>query len=223
MKRFNKTTVAAILLTVTAMIAVGCTSEKMDTSGAYGGHDYVDLGLPSGTLWATCNVGADTPQDFGYYLAWGETQPKDIYNWDNYKHCKVDGGRTLIKYCASDHLSELQPEDDAASANWGTSWCMPTEAQWKELAEKTTHVWTKQKGVRGYRVTGPNGKSLFLPAARIRWQGDYAGFGDFGIYWATKLYSYQWKAWTFTFDEDEFDLKEDYRGNGSSVRAVVRK
>ena len=214
---------AAITLTIMATIAVGCTS-KLDTSGAFGGHDYVDLGLPSGTLWATRNVGADKPQEFGDYFSWGETQPKEIYNWDNYKHCKVDGGRTLIKYYATDNLTELQPEDDAAVANWGTNWCIPSYDQWKELEENTDATWTKFNGARGYLVTGPNGNSLFLPAARCRWQEDYEGFGDYGIYWSTSLYTgYNWDAWTFTFDSDEFNVKHDYRGDGRSVRAVVRR
>ena len=106
-------------------------------------HEWVDLGLPSGTLWATCNVGADRPGDFGDYFAWGETTPKQSYSWENYKWC-YGYSSTLIKYCTNssfgyngfvDNKNELDPEDDAAYANWGPSWRMPTYDQAARLYE----------------------------------------------------------------------------------------
>ena len=106
-------------------------------------HEWVDLGLPSGTLWATCNVGADRPGDFGDYFAWGETTPKQSYSWENYKWC-YGYSSTLIKYCTNssfgyngfvDNKNELDPEDDAAYANWGPSWRMPTYDQTARLYE----------------------------------------------------------------------------------------
>lgn len=115
--------------------------------GGGGSHDYVDLGLPSGLLWATCNVGADNPEDYGDYFAWAETEPKSVYNWSTYKYC--DGGYyyKLTKYCTrsdfgnngfTDNLTVLLPEDDAATANWGNGWRMPTENEWRELIDNTT-------------------------------------------------------------------------------------
>ena len=111
---------------------------------------YVDLGLPSGLLWATCNVGADNPEDYGDYFAWGETQPKDTYNWSTYQYCN-GSYNTLTKYCSNssfgyngftDDLTTLLPEDDAATANWGSHWRMPTEEEWQELYRNTTNTWT---------------------------------------------------------------------------------
>ncbi len=114
---------------------------KNDNSGTIDGRDYVDLGLPSGTLWATCNVGASKPEEYGDYFAWGETTPKSTYYWSTYKWCK-GSETTMTKYCTrsdygyngfTDNLTELQPEDDAATANWGSVWKMPSYAQFSEL------------------------------------------------------------------------------------------
>ena len=133
-------------------------------------HEWVDLGLPSGTLWATCNVGANAPEEYGDHFAWGETSPKEVYNWSTYQWC--NGSMfTLTKYNTQsslgmvDNKTELDPEDDAASVNWGPSWRTPTTDQQKELIDKCSWARTTQNGVHGFRVTGPNGNSLFLPAA----------------------------------------------------------
>ena len=136
-------------------------------------HEWVDLGLPSGTLWATCNVGASSPEEYGDYFAWGETEPKEFYGWTNYKWCN-GSQNTLTKYCDNseygangfvDNKRELDPEDDAAYVNWGPSWRMPTVAQLQELVENCTWQWTTRNGVGGLLATGPNGKTVFLPAA----------------------------------------------------------
>ena len=141
-------------------------------------HAYVDLGLPSGLLWAACNVGANAPEEYGDYFAWGETQPKDVYNWSTYQYC-MGSNNTLTKYCTdpnygyngfTDNLTILLPEDDAATANWGNGWRMPTKEEWQELLDNTTVTWTQQNGVNGRLFTGSNGNSLFLPAAG-RWGG----------------------------------------------------
>ena len=112
--------------------------------------EYVDLGLPSGTLWATRNVGATYPDDYGDYFAWGETEPKNNYDWNSYKWCN-GSYTTLTKYCLNinygvhDGLTELKLEDDAAYVNWGSSWRMPTHEQQQEL--------TKSVHGRGLQVT----------------------------------------------------------------------
>ena len=128
---------------------------------AYSFHEYVDLGLPSGTLWATYNVGANSPEEYGDYFAWGETQPKDTYTWSTYQYANGGspwGNPNLTKYCANsqygyngyvDDLTILLPEDDAATANWGSNWRMPTQEEWWELGSNTTHTWTTQNGVNG--------------------------------------------------------------------------
>ena len=100
-------------------------------------HEYVDLGLPSGLKWATCNVGATAPEEYGNYYAWGENTPKDNYDWDTYK-LTTDGGTTFTKYHGTAGKTTLAPEDDAAAVNWGGKWRMPTDDEWTELRENCT-------------------------------------------------------------------------------------
>lgn len=160
-------------------------------------HEWVDLGLPSGTLWATCNVGASSPEDYGDYFAWGETAPKDNYNWSTYKWSN-GSYTTMTKYCTSssygyngfvDNKTELDPEDDVAYVNWGPSWRMPTTEQQRELYENCSSVWTTQNGVNGRLFTGPNGNTLFLPAAGNRWDESLDYAGSIGYYWSRTLVS----------------------------------
>ena len=188
------------------------------TVGGGDEHEYVDLGLPSGLLWATCNVGADTPEAYGDYFAWGETTPKDTYNWDTYQHYN---GSDLTKYTGSDGLTTLEPSDDAATANWGSAWRMPTQAEFQELLDNTTVTWTQQGGVNGRLFTATNGNSLFLPAAGGRWFDELNDVGIYGNYWSSSLYtvgpSY---AWLFYFYSFNFGMSDFNRGYGQSVRAV---
>ena len=159
------------------------------------GHPFVDLGLPSGLLWATCNVGADSPEDYGDYFAWGETQPKSDYSWGTYQYC-MGSNTTLTKYCNNasygyngytDNLTVLEASDDAATANWGSGWRMPTKVEWQELLDNTTYTWTFQNGVYGQRFTASNGNSLFLPAASYRNGTSLNGVGVLGCYWSSSL------------------------------------
>ena len=185
----------------------------------YEEHEYVDLGLPSGTLWATMNVGAISSIEYGDRFAWGETAPKSEYNWSNYKWCEGTES-TLTKYCLSnssgtvDRKTELDPEDDAAYVNWGPSWRMPTVEQQRELVNKCTWTWTKWKGVNGCLFTGPNGNTIFLPA-----YGDsqYAS----GFYWSRTLGpNYSRNACIiYFFSQDTYTI-HDYRCVGHPVRAV---
>ena len=132
-----------------------------------GNHEYVDLGLS--VKWATCNVGASKPEEYGDYFAWGETQPKTIYDWSTYKWC-YGSKTTLTKYCTNsdygtiDNKTILNKLDDAAYVNRGGSWRMPTDAEWSELLEQCTWTWTTQNGNYAYKVTSKkNGNSIFLP------------------------------------------------------------
>lgn len=156
---------------------------------------WVDLGLPSGTLWATMNVGAACPEGCGNYFAWGETAPKDSYSWSTYKWCEGDGDK-LTKYCTNtsygyngftDGKTDLDLEDDAAYVNWGPQWRMPTNNQIKELINKCTWTMTTLNGVKGHLVTGPNGKSIFLPAAGWRIYDEYKINSPEGRYWSHTL------------------------------------
>ena len=168
------------------------TVKKPDTM------EYVDLGLPSGTKWATCNVGASKPEEYGDYFAWGETTTKSIYDWSTYKWCNGDE-YTMTKYCTrskygyngfTDNLTELQPEDDAATANWGSGWKMPSYDQIKELCNGsyTTSEWTQLNGVYGRKVTSKsNGNSIFLPAAGDRSVDELSETGLGVYYWSSSL------------------------------------
>ena len=138
------------------------------------GHEWVDLGLPSGTKWATCNVGANSPEDYGDYFAWGETQPKGYYTKDSYNYNYTSNPTTLSLY------------KDAAYTNWGIYWRMPTRAELEELIDNCTWNWTTQNGVKGYKVTSrTNGNSIFLPAAGFRREHDVSGAGSGGDYWTS--------------------------------------
>ncbi len=140
----------------------------------YKGHDWVDLGLPSGIKWATSNVGASRPEDYGYYFAWGETTTKTEYNSSN---SKTEGKS----------INDIKGDSryDAAKANWGGSWRLPTKEEIEELKENCTWSWTTQGGKKGYKVTGPNGNSIFLPAAGFRCGTSLGLAGERGDYWSS--------------------------------------
>ena len=199
-------------------------------NGGNNGYAYVDLGLPSGTLWAICNVGADTPEDYGDYFAWGETQPKDTYDWDTYEWCN-GGGNLLTKYCNNssygnigfiDNLNTLQTDDDAATANWGGEWRTPNKEQWDELLEKIPcKWWTTQNGVNGYLFTSDNGRELFLPAAGGRNEGNLIGVKKYGNYWSRSLHTdCPIGAGSLFFRSDYKEVSFRDRNRGHSVRAV---
>ena len=192
-------------------------------------HEWVDLGLPSGTLWATCNVGASAPEDYGDYFAWGETAPKDYYDWSTYKWCN-GSYTTMTKYCTNssygyngftDGKTELDPEDDAAHVNWGPSWRIPTTEQQRELYEKCSSTWTTLNGVSGRLFTGPNGNTLFLPAAGARLDESLYHAGSLSNYWSRTLNpGYSYDAFFLGFDSGIVGWSTDDRLIGRSVRAV---
>ena len=164
---------------------------QMLTSGIINNHEWVDLGLPSGLKWATCNVGAETPEDYGNYFAWGETEAKSNYDWSTYKWCNGTYD-SLTKYntnnaCGTvDNKILLEVTDDAARANWGGSWRMPTDSEWKELIDNCT--WTRVTQNGGRLFSGPNGNSIFLPAAGWRYDTSLDDAGSEGLYRSSSLY-----------------------------------
>ena len=220
MKRF----LIAIVLPILAIVVVGCKRESPVANADYPvvNHEFVDLGLPSGTLWATCNVGANNPEEFGDYFAWGETEPKDFYDWSNYKYGNcVDGFYELSKYYDDDGLTVLEPGDDAVRANWGEQWRMPTKEECDELYQETTFIWTKINGVYGRLMTGSNGNSIFLPAAGFRLGEQLIGPG-LGIYWSSSLQTTSFvSAWSLHYDWENCHVCGTYeRSRGHVVRAV---
>ena len=184
-----------------------------------GEHECVDLGLPSGTLWATCNVGAEIPEESGYYFAWGETEPKSVHLWSTYEWCNGNN-ETMTKYCTVDNKTELDPEDDAAYVNWGPFWRMPTLDQLQELYDNCSWTWTNQNGWNGRLVTGPNGNSIFLPAAGCRWNERILSQSFYGYYWSRTLATNDSTAYDLSIDSKVVGCFGDRRRFGFSVRAV---
>lgn len=190
-------------------------------------HEYVDLGLPSGTLWATMNIGASSPEEFGDHFAWGETTPKETYDWSTYQWCNGRWNK-MTKYCTitthgnngfTDGKTELDPEDDAASVNWSSEWRMPSKEQLDELRTKCTWTWTTSNGVKGYRVS-KNGKSIFLPAAE-GYSGSILSSGNLGYYWSRTLGDTKSYYANYLFFHSTSVTAEAFeRSTGCTVRAV---
>ena len=167
----------------------GNTVDLRAASDSHNGHEYVDLGLS--VKWATCNVGAESPEGEGDYFAWGETATKENYSWSTYFDSDEDG-KIFTKYNNEDGKTVLDPVNDAAHVNWGGSWRMPTKAEWQELLDNCTWEWTTQNGINGYKVTsnkeGYTHKSIFLPAAGNRSGIGLYGEGSEGYYWSSSLW-----------------------------------
>lgn len=188
------------------------------------GHEYVDLGLS--VKWATCNVGASQPEDYGDYYAWGETTTKSDYSWETYKWSKGTYN-TMTKYCTNsdygtvDNRTTLTSSDDVATVKWGNKWRMPTWEEMQELYEDCTWTWTAQNRVIGMKVTGPNGNSIFLPAAGRRYGTDFYNRSSIGYYWSTTL-DKNHNGYAYHFYIDDGKGGGDYdRNAGLSVRPVT--
>jgi hypothetical protein len=203
---FSKSTQSTELAVEWNTVKVMSTVE-VTVAGGGDEHEYVDLGLPSGLLWATCNVGANAPEEYGDYFAWGETEPKDYYYENTYTY--------------SDNPAILPSDHDAATANWGDDWRMPTKAEFEELYNNTTMTWTTQNGVNGRLFTAANGSSLFLPAAGYRGYGSLHDAGSYGYYWSSSLYAdYPYSAFGLYFYSGDCYMILNGRDYGLSVRAV---
>ena len=184
-------------------------------------HEYVDMGLS--VKWATCNIGAINPTDYGDYFAWGETETKNKYDWSTYKYC--DGSeKSLTKYFITDKKDRLDLEDDVAHIMWGGSWRMPTYYEWYELLNYCTWVWkTPKDGYAhpGYLVTSDNGNSIFLPASGLRSGGLCENVDTHGKYWSGALAVRPENAWTLIFSMSSKALYEfDCRFYGLPIRPV---
>ena len=184
-------------------------------------NEYVDLGLPSGLKWATCNVGANSPEEYGNYYAWGEVLTKTEYSSSN---CPTFGltKSELQSQGYIDGEGNLTAQYDAATLNWGGNWRLPTKAEMQELIDNCTWKWTTQNGVKGYKVTGPNGNYIFLPAAGCRYGSSLNYAGSIGCYWSsTPIESDSNNAYYLSFNSDNHSMSSNQRSYGQSVRPVL--
>ena len=207
--------------------SISMVSPAQGNTNQENGYEYVDIGLS--VKWATCNVGATKPEEYGDYFAWGETQPKDHYDYSTYKWCNGSYDtqtkyNTNSSYGTVDNKTTLDLSDDAARANWGGSWRMPTDAELTELREQCTWTWTTQNGVNGYKVTSKkNSNSIFLPAAGCRDDSSLYGAGSYGEYRSSSLASdVPDCAWN-VFCNSSYVLRgNNGRSLGLSVRPVCQ-
>ncbi|MBQ9416978.1 MAG: hypothetical protein IJU19_00145 [Bacteroidales bacterium] len=229
--------VATVVVLTAGMVA--CEEEEVSgnssNSSSGGGSDapagFVDLGLPSGLLWATCNVGATTPEGYGDYYAWGETSTKTTYNWTTYRYGTVDASGeldALTKYSLygmhqlNDGRTTLESEDDAATAVLGGGARTPTKTEWEELLENTTNEWATVNDVNGWKFSAANGNNIFLPAAGKYYGSTLENAGTFGYYWSSTLDTTSTSyARLYGFSENGHGMGSIYnRYYGFTVRAV---
>ena len=195
------------------------SSVHNENGGTLNEHEYINLGLPSGTLWATCNVGANVQTDFGNYFAWAETSPKSRYESSNYS---LYYENHFTSYNNFDQMTQLQFSNDAATVNWGYGWRTPTYEEINELVTSCTWTWTTINNVTGSLVTGPNGNTIFLPAAGWWLNTDIAWYATAGCYWSSTIkddYNYD-PVWILYFNSEGSNTSEMYRSNGLIVRPV---
>ena len=204
---------------------------EVTTREPINGYEFVDLGLPSGLLWATFNVGATKPEEYGDYFAWGEIETKSIYSFSTYKWCN-GSTTTFTKYNTKssrgivDNKITLDPDDDAAHVYWGASWRMPTDAEWTELQNNCTLSWISNyngTGIGGQMVTASNGNSIFLPAAGFRNDKRRYYRGEVGYYWSSSLYTnlpYDAIGYSFGSASGAYYVSNTNRADGQSVRPV---
>ena len=195
------------------------------------GKTFVEVDLGLSVKWASFNLGATKPEEYGDYFAWGETAPKSIYNWSTYKWCMNGSSSQMTKYCNdssygyngfTDNKIVLDPEDDAAAVALGGSWRMPTKAEQDELRNSCTWTWTTQNGVNGRLVTGPNRNSIFLPAAGDRDGTSLNNVGSYGDYWSSSLYTDSPdRAYRVHFNYGYVDWGTYRRYFGRPVRPVI--
>lgn len=224
MKYLNLLHKFLFLLIVSCMF--GACNLKKDNTNI---HEAIDLGLPSGVKWATCNIGASSPEEYGDYYAWSEIEEKNDYSWTTYNWCNGTGN-SMTKYCTSnrcgtvDNRKILAPKDDVAHVKWGGSWRMPTINEFNELRSNCTWQWITQNGVNGQLVTGPNGNSIFLPAAGYRYGTGIDNCGSYGYYWSATLgENNSGLACGLSFYKGSRGWNDSGRYYGHSVRPVTDK
>lgn len=207
-------------------------NNRIGAGGIIDNHEYVDLGLPSGTLWAKMNIGASASEQIGDKFAWGEITTKASYNWSNYKYC--NGKQNVFtKYNSEtkngyngfvDNKNELDPEDDAAHVKWGGDWQMPTREDVYELRFNCTWTEVRQNGIRGFKVTGANGNSIFLPTVSYFVMSNDRNTDGYKFGWTKSLSGEQ--AYTlYYYPKDGRNVSgcSSYRSDGYPIRPVMHK
>lgn len=184
-------------------------------------NDRVDLGLPSGILWATCNIGASSPIDAGDYFAWGEKESKDVYGWETYKLCR-GSYNSIFKYTDADAKNVLDSQDDVATSKLGGDWRLPTKEEMEELIVECKWEWKNQNGVLGWKVIGKNGNSIFIPAAGAASAYRIAGVNELGRYWTSTRDESNYSAYNLRFKDgrETIVVVDDTRFYGRPVRPV---
>ena len=195
----KKNLIFIIAISFVGILAMsGCGCGISEPTGSLRGNGYVDLGLPSGTLWATCNIGADDPNDVGDYFAYGELWAKDNYFDSNYS------------YQFKSNI--LSPSDDAATFHWGEDWHMPTNEDFEELMSSCRWEWTSHYFQKGYKITGPNGNSIFLPTtgngSRAKTLTKYGYYRTSSAIFINDDVLRRWTAFTFLFSEDSYRIED---------------
>lgn len=207
-----------VLLIICSLIISACSNNG--TSCPDEGHPHlIDLGLPNGTKWACCNVGANSPEDIGGYYAWGETRVKSTYDDIHYQHGEVSN---QIPQRMRDIAGSKY---DAAVASMGLSYAMPTSEQWKELIDYCKWEWVKYKGHHGWRITGPNGNQIFLPAGGMKGGENVYKVDEFGYYWTSEYDVHDGSPYSFYTNGGCRVIRPggSYRTYGFNVRAVGRQ
>lgn len=199
---------------------------KLSVSGSINGHDYVDLGLPSGRRWATCNIGSKTPSGYGDYFSWAETKSKATYTEANYSGCidiYIDGlGDIKSDTIRGQHRIIDNPRFDAARKNWGENWELPTAQDFAELNKECSWKLKSIDGHKGYLVTGPNGNSIFLPMAGLKENQYKSQVGTCGFYWTGDSWDARDRSTMIDFHESSHNGSIwCYRYKGLSIRPVV--
>lgn len=219
----------SIAILILGMVSCDKAQDSDDFSSELNvNHEYVDLGLS--VMWATTNIGAEKPEDYGKYFAWGETKTKTTYNWSTYKYCNGTA-QTLTKYNFKseygivDSIATLELDDDVAHIRWGGKWRMPTYTECKELIDSCTCVWTDLNGVNGYKFTsnirGYEDRSIFLPASGHIYGNESFNVGSWAYYPSSSLSGPDMSS-TIHFKEDRErpNIFVGYRYCGFPVRPV---
>lgn len=198
------------LITFIAFVFVACSANAQFCPDDNHPHT-IDLGLPSGTKWACCNVGADSPEVFGGYYAWGETKTKSSYTWKNYKYTDINLGNDISG-----------TQYDVAHVKWGGSWQMPTIALCKEMVDNCLLEYTSVNNVKGVRCTGHNGASIFIPAGGRRNGSNLDRKGDHGYYWSSSYGKTSNFAYPMEFIYSRPYLYDDYGYFGHNIRPICK-